>query len=70
MSNNNLESLPPSLKEMINLKELNLNDNQFKRFPHEIISKLVNLEVIHLKNNPISMTEIPENMYKNLKILK
>ena len=53
--------------EMKNLKVLNLNDNQFKRFPYEIISKLENLEEVHLKNNLIPTNEIPENIRKYLK---
>ena len=38
---------------MKNLKVLNLNNNLLKKFPYEIISKLENLEEIHLKNNPL-----------------
>ena len=67
LSNNKLESLPPSLAKMKNLKVLNLNDNQLKQIPSEIISNLVSLEELHVKNNPL--IEIPANLKATTKIL-
>ena len=68
LSKNKLESLPPSLAKMRNLKVLNLNDNQLKDIPSEIISNLVKLEELHVKNNPL--IEIPINLQATTKVLK
>lgn len=38
---------------MINLKVLNLNNNQLRKIPDEILSNLNKLEELHLKNNPL-----------------
>jgi len=68
LSNNKLESLPPSLAKMINLKVLNLNDNNLRTIPDEIISKLTNLEELHMKNNPL--TQIPDMKLMTTRIFK
>jgi Leucine-rich repeat (LRR) protein len=68
LSNNNLESLPPSLAKMINLKVLNLNDNNLRTIPDEIISKLINLEELHVKSNPL--IQIPDIKLMTTRIFK
>ena len=68
LSNNKLESLPPSLAKMTNLKVLNLNDNHLRTIPDEMISKLINLEELHVKNNPF--IEIPDMKHMTTRIFK
>ena len=56
LSGKNLNVLPLEVATLINLKELDLSDNQFTEFP-DIIKKLPKLTSVNLSGNPI--VEIP-----------
>ena len=55
--NNQIERVPPSIKNFKNLTELYLNNNKLKSLPQEF-AKLTKLRTINLNCNP-SFTQIP-----------
>ena len=69
LSANKLESLPPQLKRLIQLKTLILNDNPLLNAQLRQLPSLVSLETLHLKNTQRTPTNIPSELYKlaNLK---
>jgi Leucine-rich repeat (LRR) protein len=63
LSGNSLTQLPPSLFKLINLRTLNLRENQLNILNHDDFSPLTDLESIDISNNPF---ENSEEMIKNL----
>ena len=47
---------------------MNLNDNNLRTIPDEIISKLINLEELHVKSNPL--IQIPDIKLMTTRIFK
>ncbi len=56
--NNYIKEVPDVVWDMINLKKINLTNNQITALPIEKIKKLKKLQTIILINNPISESEL------------
>jgi len=69
LSNNNLDDLPPSVFELTDLEDLNLDRNEFEKLP-EGLTSLRNLSILSVMNN--KLTELPDSLgdLTNLMVLK
>ncbi len=61
-------SLKAEVRQLSNLKELNLSDNNFTGLPAEV-GQLSKLEVLNLSNNPFTGLPYELGNLKNLKVL-
>ncbi len=69
VSNNNLSgSLQAEVRFLVNLRTLDLSDNNFTGVPAEV-GQLSKLEVLDLSNNPLSGLPYEIGNLKNLKVL-
>lgn len=69
LANNRLEKLPETLGQLIQLKTLLLNDNFLKDLDNTIISKLVKLETLIVRNNILVTLNIVKSWSRTLKSL-
>lgn len=56
ISNNNLDTLPDTINQLINLEHLNVADNQLTQI--KSISCMTNLRLLNIRNN-IQLTQLP-----------
>lgn len=56
ISNNNLDTLPDTINQLINLEHLNVADNQLTQI--KSISCMTNLRILNIRNN-VQLTQLP-----------
>ncbi|KRT80377.1 hypothetical protein AMK59_7406, partial [Oryctes borbonicus] len=60
--NNNLETLPPQTRRLVNLQTLILNNNPLGHCQLRQLPSLVNLDILHMRNTQRSLTNFPTNL--------
>lgn len=62
LSNNNLETLPPQTRRLINLQTLILNNNPLGHFQLRQLPSLINLETLQMRNTQRTLQNFPTNL--------
>ena len=64
MSNNQLQSIPTYIGQLLNLNELDLSGNQLQSIPTEI-GGLLNLKLLSFHNNKLQLITISVHLENN-----
>lgn len=62
LSNNNLETLPPQTRRLVNLVTLILNNNPLGHFQLRQLPSLINLETLQMRNTQRTLSNFPGNL--------
>lgn len=62
LSNNNLETLPPQTRRLVNLVTLTLNNNPLGHFQLRQLPSLINLETLQMRNTQRTLSNFPGNL--------
>lgn len=62
LSNNNLETLPPQTRRLVNLQTLILNNNPLGHCQLRQLPSLINLDLLHMRNTQRSLSNFPTNL--------
>lgn len=62
LSNNNLETLPPQTRRLVNLVTLILNNNPLGHFQLRQLPSLVNLETLQMRNTQRTLSNFPGSL--------
>lgn len=62
LSNNNLETLPPQTRRLVNLQTLILNNNPLGHFQLRQLPSLINLETLLMRNTQRTLSNFPSSL--------